>query len=49
MGSIVAVAIIGVLLWLNYGSILWNLPSWEGKLETCHSSSCFSTLKVLSR
>jgi hypothetical protein len=33
IGSIVAVAIIGALVWLNYGSILWNLPSWKGKVE----------------
>lgn len=33
IGSIVAVAIIiGALVWLNYGWLLWNLPSWKGKV-----------------
>lgn len=32
MGSAIATALIlGFLIWLNYGWILWNMPAWEGR------------------
>jgi hypothetical protein len=33
IASVFTVAIIGFLVWFNYGWISWNLPSWKGKLE----------------
>ena len=32
MGSAIATALIGFLIWLNYGWILWNMPVWEKHL-----------------
>src|ERR1700686_3143657 len=34
IGSAVSVVTIGFLVWLNYGWIQWNLPSWKRKAET---------------
>jgi hypothetical protein len=34
MGSVAAILIIGFLVWLNYGWMLWNMPKWEQRVGT---------------
>lgn len=34
IGSFAAILIIGFLVWLNYGSILWNMPVWRSRVES---------------
>jgi hypothetical protein len=34
LASIVVVTVVGFLIWLNYGWILWHLPMWKHRVET---------------
>ena len=33
LASIVVIAVIGFVIWLNYGWVLWNLPTWKHRVE----------------
>ena len=30
---VVVIVVVGFLIWLNYGWILWNLPTWRHRIE----------------
>jgi hypothetical protein len=33
IGSFTATAVIGFLVWLNYGWLVWNMPLWRSRVE----------------